>query len=54
MAQTLQPATGLNDADLLRQVNKLRKADNWTNWIPHQPRTHPTVLDLMTQPPPVY
>lgn len=33
MAQTLQPATDLTDADLLRRVNALRKTDNWTNWF---------------------
>lgn len=33
MAQILQPATELNDPDLLRRVNSLRKTDNWTNWL---------------------
>src|SRR4051812_12248763 len=34
MAQTLQSApTDLNDPELLRRVNVLRRTDNWTNWL---------------------
>lgn len=29
----LDAAPGLNDPDLLRQINQLRKTDNWTNWF---------------------
>lgn len=33
MDQTLQSASDLNDPELHRRVNALRKADNWTNWF---------------------